>query len=176
MCPALRERLTRPEPGTAHVPESWIPKGDIFLYSSTHDLETTLWTFSVRDRKAARFGDVTSRGAPTNAVFSPDGLRIAYQAPMWSRDGKELFFVPAPSQFAAVTVRTTEPFTFTTPESVPRRFGLAPPANPRPYDILPDGRFVAVDAATQLGEARSEQIHVVVNWFEELKGRRPVAR
>ena len=28
------ERLTRPEPGTFHVPESWSPKGDRFLFSA----------------------------------------------------------------------------------------------------------------------------------------------
>jgi eukaryotic-like serine/threonine-protein kinase len=27
------ERLTKAEPGTAHVPESWSPKGDVFLFS-----------------------------------------------------------------------------------------------------------------------------------------------
>ena len=51
------ERLTRPEPGTAHVPESWSPRGDVFLFRATTKSSTTLWTFSIRDRNAARFGD-----------------------------------------------------------------------------------------------------------------------
>ena len=29
------ERLTRPEPGTSHVPESWAPREDVFLFSVT---------------------------------------------------------------------------------------------------------------------------------------------
>ena len=50
---------------------------------------------------------------------------------MWSRDGKELFFVPAPGRFMAVTVRTTAPsFTVTNPVAVPRGFGVAHPAEP----------------------------------------------
>jgi Tol biopolymer transport system component len=199
------ERLTKPEAGTSHVAESWSPKGDVFLFSITKEAETSLWTFSIRDRKASRFGDVTSTGVPTNAVFSPDGRWVAYQVgqtgtgeattyvqpypptgdkreiarggrPMWSRNGQELFFVPAPSQFMAVSVRTGPTLGFSAPVSIPRRFGLAPPASPRPFDILPDGRLVAVDAANQPGDQRSAQIQVVLNWFEELKAKVPVPK
>ena len=96
---------------------------------------------------------------------------------MWSRDGKELFFVPAPSQFMAVQIRTEPAFGFTPPAPVVRRFGLAPPANPRPFDILPDGRIVSVDAAiSPSGDRRSAQIDIVLNWFEELKAKRPEAK
>lgn len=91
---------------------------------------------------------------------------------MWSHDGKELFFVPGPGQFRSVSVRTEPAFGFTAPAAVPRRFGLAPPSSPRPYDILPNGRFVALDAIGQ-GENFSSQIHVVLNWFEELKAKAP---
>jgi serine/threonine-protein kinase len=196
------ERLTRPEPGTSHVPESWRPRDGLFLFSATKASETTLWTFSIRDRKASRFGDVLSAGLPTNAVFSPDGRWVAYQAgdqvsgaegttyvqpfpatgakyqiarggrPMWSWDGTELFFVPAPSLFMAVSVQADPVFGFTAPVPVPRRFGLAAPANPRPYDILPDGRIVGVEQVNAAGDQRSAaQIRVVLNWFEELKAR-----
>ena len=95
---------------------------------------------------------------------------------MWSRDGKELFFVPAPSQFMVVTVQSGPVFAFTPPAPVLRRFGLAPPLSPRPYDILPDGRFVAVDAINPAGDQRSAQVHVVLNWFEELKAKLPVTK
>jgi len=193
------ERLTRPEAGTAHVPESWAPSDDLFLFSAVRDSQTTLWTYSIRDRKPSPFGDVASSAFPTNAVFRPDGRWVAYQSgdlnsgeattyiqpfpatgtkheiarggrPMWSRDGKELFFVPAPSQFVSVTVRTDPVFGFTAPAQIPRRFGLAPPTSPRPYDILPDGRIVTVDTVNPSGD-RSAQLTVVVNWFEELKSR-----
>ncbi len=49
--------------------------------------------------------------------------------------------------------------------SIPRRFGLAAPASPRPYDILPDGRIVAVDAANPAGDQTSQQLQVVLNWY-----------
>ena len=81
-----------------------------------------------------------ARGLPTNAEFSPDGKWVAYQTadswsrprggptwqpfpatgptheigrggrPVWSRDGKELFFVPAPAQFRMVKVTMTPGF------------------------------------------------------------------
>jgi Tol biopolymer transport system component len=193
------ERLTRPEAGTSHVPESWRPNDDVFLFSAVRGTEATLWTFSMRDRKASRFGDVTSTAFPTNAVFRPDGRWVAYQSgdvgtgeattyvqpfpatgtkyeiarggrPIWSPDGKELFFVPAPSQFVSVSVRTDPVFGFTPPAAVPRRFGLAPPTSPRPYDILPDGRMVTVDTVNPAGD-RLAQLVVVLNWFEELRAR-----
>jgi TolB protein len=49
------ERLTRPEPGTVHTPESWAPLSDVLLFSVTKDVETTLWTLSTSSRKASRF-------------------------------------------------------------------------------------------------------------------------
>ena len=196
---APAERLTRPEPGTVHRPESWSGTYDVLLFSSTKDSRTTLWTLSMRDRKISRFGDVTSTGVPTNAVFRPDGRWVAYQAgdgnteammwvqpfpatgdkfeivrggrPLWSPDGTELFYVPAPSQFMSVSVHTEPTFGFTTPVKVPRRFALAPPVNSRPFDILPDGRFVAIDVAGQGGDLASPEVRVVLNWFEELKKR-----
>lgn len=148
---------------------------------------------------------MTSRGVPTNGVFSPDGRWVAYQSgtggvaeattyvepfpptgqkfeiarggrPLWSRSAWELFYIPAPARLVAVTVRTTPEFAFSPPVDIPRRFGLAPPAIPRPYDILPDGRFVAVDAAMGDGEQASGQLQVVVNWFEELRAKLSPAR
>ncbi len=133
------ERLTKPEPGASHAPESWSPKHDTLLFSVTKGSDVSLWTFSLQDRKATPFGEVHSSN-PTNAVFSPDGRWVAYTSternramiyvqpfpasgasisfpseppgiasqPLWSPDGKELFYNPAPAEFAWVSV-TTQP-------------------------------------------------------------------
>ena len=69
----------------------------------------------------------------------------------------------------AVTVLTQPTFGFTNPINVPRRFAVAFPGNPRPYDVLPDGRFVTVGSGSEPEEQGSLQIQVVLNWFEELK-------
>jgi len=71
------ERLTKPEPGTSHVPESWSPKEEQFLFSATKESSVSLWTFSLRDKKATPFGGVQST-VPTNATFSIDGRWVAY--------------------------------------------------------------------------------------------------
>jgi serine/threonine-protein kinase len=197
------ERLTKPEPGASHVPESWF--GDTLLFSVAKGSEISLWTLSVRDRKAQPFDDVRSAAPfPTDAMFSPDGRWVAYQVgaseggeaithvqpfppngskyqiarggrPLWSRDGKELFYVPSPSQFMAVGIRTQPSFSFTAPVAVPRGFGIADPASPRPYDVVPDGRIVGVGVAgeSQSGSPGPAQIRVVLNWFEDLKARAP---
>jgi len=75
------ERLTTAEPGTFHVPESWSPKGDKFLFSTITKarLGASLWTFSLQDRKVERFGGVQSSSAILPAaVFSPNGRWVAY--------------------------------------------------------------------------------------------------
>jgi serine/threonine-protein kinase len=199
------ERLTKPDAGTSHVPESWSPTEDTLLFSVSKGSVISLWALSVRDGKAAPFDEVRSAAPyPTDAMFSPDGRLVVYQTgeisggeattyvqpfppsgtkyqiarggrPLWSRDGKELFYVPAPSQFMAVDVRTQPSFSFTHPVAVPRGFGIADPANPRPYDATLDGRIVGVGTAgqSQGGPPGPAEIRVVLNWFEELKTRVP---
>ena len=66
-------------PGTSHTPESWSPDGEVLLFSATKDFVSSLWTFSLKDRKATPFGDVKGSTLPTNAMFSPDGRWVAYQ-------------------------------------------------------------------------------------------------
>lgn len=75
------ERLTRAEPGTFHVPESWSPNSDRFLFSAFTKgvLGGSLWTFSLRDGKVERFGGVQSSGAILPAAaFSSNGRWVAY--------------------------------------------------------------------------------------------------
>jgi len=84
--------------------------------------------------------------------------------------------VPGPGQFRSVTIRTQPTFGVSNPVDVPRRFPLAGPASPRPYDTLPDGTFVTVGAAAGGGYQGPLPIEVVVNWFEELKRKKPASK
>ncbi len=191
------ERLTTAEPGTSHVPESWSRDG-VLLYSVRKGKAVSLWSLSIADRQPKAFGEVVSQGLATNAAFSPDAAWVAYQTggsdslegltyvqpfpangdkteiarggrPIWSRDGKELFFVPGPGQFRMVKVTLKPTFSFTAPVAVPRPFGIAGPGTPRTFDLLPDGRIIGVGPAVQ-GPGGAE-LRVVLNWFEELKAR-----
>jgi serine/threonine-protein kinase len=201
------ERLTKPAAGTSHVPESWFPRGDSFLFSVTKGSSTTLWTFSLPDQKEERFNGVESSN-PLGSVFSPDGRWVSYYSnaegvyrvfvqpfpptgdkyliskdlgaarhPMWSPDGKEVFYVPALGQFEVVALQTRPTFTFGNPVAVPvGAFVEAAVTTERNYDILPDGnRFITVIPADESQRGNPErEIRVVENWFEELKARVPV--
>jgi serine/threonine-protein kinase len=73
------ERLTKADEGVSHIPESWAPDGERFLYNAGKGGATSLWVFSLKDRKAARFDAGESpAGTLTGAVFSPDGRWVAY--------------------------------------------------------------------------------------------------
>jgi Tol biopolymer transport system component len=71
------ERLTKPEQSTSHIPDSWSPKEDVLLFDVLKGTDSSLWTFALRDKKAAPFDSVQS-AVPTGAVFSPDGGWVAY--------------------------------------------------------------------------------------------------
>lgn len=93
--------------------------------------------------------------------------------PLWSRDGRRLFYNPGPGRFESVGVVTTPTFAFDTPVVLPRSFPGASLASRRPYDVTPDGRVLSAIAAGQ-AEARravNADIQVVLNWFGDLRAR-----
>jgi serine/threonine-protein kinase len=93
------QRLTTAEKDTEHVPESWSPKGDGFLFRVTKDAVNTLWFFSLKDQKGVPFGAVQSVG-PTNATFSPDGRWVAYQSrtnPVGTAPNTVIYVQPFPA-------------------------------------------------------------------------------
>jgi Tol biopolymer transport system component len=95
--------------------------------------------------------------------------------PVWSRDGKLLYYVPGPGEFAAIPVTTSPTFTFGTPVPIRQVLENYAPAIPRQYDVTSDGRLIGQIPAelSQSGSNASTQINVVLNWFEELKQRVP---
>jgi hypothetical protein len=74
---ATAERLTTPDKGTAHIPESWSTRDQGFSFSAVAGPSVSLWTFSISEKKGVPFGDVRST-APLNSEFSPDGRWLAY--------------------------------------------------------------------------------------------------
>ncbi len=71
------ERLTKPEPGVSHVPESWSHDGRTLLFSAKKADTFSLWILSLADKKVMSFGNVQSL-EPIGATFSPDGRWVAY--------------------------------------------------------------------------------------------------
>jgi Tol biopolymer transport system component len=164
-----------------------------------------IWILSLKEKKATAFAQAStitgrsafspdgrwlayqSEEAATAGVlvepFPPTGSRhqVARRGaatphhPFWSRDGKELFYVPGPSDFAVVRVTTQPSFAISNPVSIPPGgFLEGGPITIRNIDVLPDGKtFIAVISADQAqsGARPPARINVVLNWFEDVKTR-----
>jgi Tol biopolymer transport system component len=198
------ERLTKPEQGVAHIPDSWSPDGRYLSFTSTRGAEGAVWILSLKDKKATVFAQAPS-AMVRNSAFSPDGRWLAYNSsemgllsrvcvqpfpnttgarypivdygqPFWSPDGKELFYNAGPSRYGVVSITTKPGFSFGTASALPA--GLpndSPLQNPREIDITHDGKFLLPVSADQTGGAHdARQIQVVLNWFTELQQRVPV--
>jgi Tol biopolymer transport system component len=172
------ERLTKPEKGISHIPDSWSPDGQTFSYTEVKGDTEAVWTYSLRDKKATIFAEAPASRIG-RSVFSPDGRWIAYQQrdaravevyvqpfpktattyqiskdgnghhPLWSPDQKELFYIPGGGVLATVSVATRQTFTHGTPVTAPSGFRRGNDNIVRRYDILPNGKFIGVTAAGQ---------------------------
>jgi hypothetical protein len=101
------------------------------------------------------------------------------ESPLWSRDGRELFYRNGDSVIA-VAVQTEPVFKHGKPEVLFQgKYVPAPNQNNPMWDVHPDGnRFMMMKDAASAGEPAnppdSRKIVIVLNWFEELKQRVPV--
>ena len=88
--------------------------------------------------------------------------------PLWSRHGTELFYRHE-DKMMAVAVSTDGDFHAGTPRALfEGDFGHARPDKPAHYDVHPDGeRFVMFEDLEAEGLPR--EIHVVLNWYQELE-------
>jgi eukaryotic-like serine/threonine-protein kinase len=95
--------------------------------------------------------------------------------PVWSSDGKELFYIPAPGALAAISVTTRPDVSFGNPVRVPRKFtatGGSAQSDIRNYALTPDGKILGLVEAseqTQSGYPGAPEFRVVLNWDQELK-------
>jgi hypothetical protein len=100
-------------------------------------------------------------------------------SPGWSPDGRKLFYDPRPGGFESVSVTTQPAFRFGNPATIPHLLTLNPPMARTSYDVVLRGKlagkFVGLVPAGPAGiaSAAPPQIHVVLNWFEELKAHVP---
>jgi dipeptidyl aminopeptidase/acylaminoacyl peptidase len=182
------ERLVKADvPG--QFPRSWSPDGRWLLFQrGTTASANDLWVMSPDGREKAR-PFVATPANETAAEFSPDGRWVTYESnetgipnvfvqafpgpggkwqistdggarPRWRRDGRELFYRTREAVMG-VPVTTGTTFTAGRPQEVVRgTYEVA-------FDASPDGqRFLMIRSGTT---ANSAQLHVVLNWTEDLK-------
>ena len=136
-------------------------------------------------------------------ALSPDGKWIAYQsdetgktdvfirsfpntddvkrqisngggaAPLWSRDGRELFFVNGNKEMMAVRISAGTPLTVGEPKAlfhVPPELLSVEYAYYTPWDVARDGRFLMA-RLREANSAKASTVVVAENWLTELKAR-----
>jgi serine/threonine-protein kinase len=165
------ERLTKPEPDTAHIPYSWAPDGKTLLFEIRKGTAGSLWTFSIDDKQMRRFADVENRN-PIDASFSPDGRWVAYtsqetglnevfvqpfpatgakyqipfsadnHAPLWLHGGNELYYLPGPGRFFVVRILLEPGFSVSDPVTAFPGAMLNAPSVLRQADAMPDGKHI----------------------------------
>jgi serine/threonine-protein kinase len=175
---------------TPQTPGSWSPDGQTlafedFVGSIGSDIKMLSLEGDHSDFLATPFNETTPR-------FSPDGRWLAYVSnesgrseiyvlpypgaearwpistnggivPVWSRNGSELFYLQG-GQVMVVAIQA-EP-TFTAEKPRPLFVGPYSGGGSGGFDVSLDGqRFVMVKRS----ETSANQIHVITNWFEELK-------
>ena len=95
---------------------------------------------------------------------------------MWSPDGRQIYYVEqegAGYTLMAVDVTPGDEFQLGRPVPLIADWpiGMQPLRTP---DVFPDGSFVIVTAEDERGRFEllgGTEVHVVLNWFEELKER-----
>jgi hypothetical protein len=199
------ERLTTPEAGVTHTPQSC--SSEYLLFSAQKGSQSRLWTMSLKDGQLAPYENMDAR----EAAFSPDGQWIAYQTPVngstnavfldsfprpgdrhqvplpgtaghpfWSPRGDQIIMNTGGFSSTVIAVVTKPSVSFGRPEDFPRegRAETPPMTDRRNSDMLPDGQHVIGVVAQEdtLRGGQVRQIVIVQNWFEELRARAPKRR
>jgi Tol biopolymer transport system component len=177
----ILDRATRPT-----RPTDW-SRDRRYIVEAVRDRKTKedVWVLPLfGDRKP--FPYVQSEFTENDGKLSPNGGRLAYVSdeskrnevfvqtfptpggkwqvstnggdhPVWSRDGRELFFIGADQKLMAVEVK--EGPTFAVPRPLFETRDLA-------FDVSKDGRFLI---PTQREQAAAAPMNVIVNWMARLR-------
>ena len=88
--------------------------------------------------------------------------------PLWSRDGRELFFSSEDSrQILSLPVQAGTTLVAGRPQ-VLFESAINATLSGRPYDITPDGRFMIIRPGQAESGGGAPNMMLVLNWFEEL--------
>jgi len=182
-------------PGTARGPDAWSPDGNILAFlEKAPETGLDIW-MKRRDQPPQPW--LKTRFREWGPAFSRDGKYVAYvsdesgqyeiyvrpasgegakwqvsteggEEPLWSKDGRELFYRNGPKWMAAEV--TTEPqFRAGTPRMLFEGPYLNVPGVS--YDVAADGRFLMLEENYK--QPPATQLQAILNWSEEVKRRVP---
>ena len=194
---AAVERKIWTAPGHFHV-NDWSPDGrTIVVEVRTPGGANDVLAIDADSGKATTL--LASPFSESQARFSPDGKWLAYTSvetgrtevyaqpypaldrrvivstaggfePVWSRDGRRLYF-RSPTDVMAAAVASTSPLEFSAPQALFADTLVRTQGNLHThFDVAPDGRFLFIENPRQDRQAEANlEIHVVLNWTEEVK-------
>jgi eukaryotic-like serine/threonine-protein kinase len=188
--PTAEERLTDGE--RVGTPSSWSNDGKLLFYGTDGDI----WMLPVDgDRKPrpvlqspvdeshprlsrdgrwlAYASNVSGRTEVFVQPFPGPGPRVQISTdfgtePIWSPDGRELFYLAGDTRLMAVDITTSPTFKVGLPRVLSEGRYMYNSNHAAGYDVSPDGRrFLRVQPLHP--DPPTNQINVVLNWFEELR-------
>ena len=141
-------------PALEHMP-MFSPDGKWLAYTSNESGKNEVWV-----RRYPRTPGVAR-------LVSPDGGA----GPVWSPDGSTLYYRGASGELMAVPTTLDPTFNAGRPRPLFRYAGIfRMSGTAAAYDIHPDGkRFIMVSEPDEPIAQGPDQIHIVLNWFDELK-------
>ncbi len=187
---------------TRLAPYSWSPDGKllaVYDYLESRDI-CDIFVLSLEGERILE-PIIQTKYSKINPAFSPDGRWIAYSSnrdgkyqiyvrpyptmdrvipisrefgeePVWSVSGDKLFYRNR-SKWMVVSISTKPEFEAGTPEVVFE--GPYVNVTGLSYDVAPDGqRFLVLKP--EYDDSQVRELHVVTNWFEELKRLVPVEK
>ena len=117
--------------------------------------------------------EIFVRSFPNTSAFKHQVSNGGGTAPLWSRDGRELFFVSAANDMMSARVTAGAPLSVSAPVSlfhVPSELLKVEYAFYTPWDVAADGRFIMA-RARHTDAANAKSVVVAENWLTELTAR-----
>ena len=117
--------------------------------------------------------EVFVRSFPNTSAYKFQVSNGGGAAPLWSRNGGELFFLATSGDMMTSRVRSGSSLSIAPPEKL---FHVADDllrveyAYYTPWDVAPDGRFIMARALRSSG-ANATTVVIAENWLQELKAR-----
>jgi serine/threonine protein kinase/Tol biopolymer transport system component len=140
------------------------------------------WVAYTRPISENRFAVFVQPFPVTGALFQLSKSTEDGHHPVWMKNGSEILYSPGGSAAFVVVPLSYRP-TLTPGEAqrLPRNFTDLSPGSPRPYDAAPSGKLYALtndprtaqQAAAPAQPVPSDELHIVLNWIEELKKKVP---